>query len=174
MPEVIVISAVVVCKLSRSFNLAEAAARIPGMVLDEALDAGVQKRTDPHCTVLAFPHGELLVSGPQLPHTLMDVGEATAFLISDGTTVESSQIENVVCEAAVASTIDLPAAAESFGVGQPDLTHPEPRLELHFEDVGAKAAIFASGRVVVTGANDEDAINKVLGHVLNTLELELE
>jgi TATA-box binding protein (TBP) (component of TFIID and TFIIIB) len=174
MPDVIVVSAVVICRLSRPFNLAEACARIPGMAPDEALNAGVQKRAEPHCTVLAFPHGELLISGPQLPQTIIDVGEATAFLIADGMTVASSQVENVVCEAMVASSIDMAVAAESFGAGPPDQSLPEPRLEITFTDVGATAAIFPSGRVVVTGANDEEAINKILGHVLDTLGLELE
>jgi TATA-box binding protein (TBP) (component of TFIID and TFIIIB) len=174
MPEVIVVSATVICKLSRHFNLADVSVRVPGMVLDEALDAGVQRRTDPHCTVLAFPHGELLITGPQLPHTLLDVGEATAFLIANGTTVESSHVENVVCEASIASSIDLAAAAESLGVGLPDQAQPEPRLEITFTEVGATAAIFPSGRVVVTGANDEETINKVFGHILDTLGLELE
>ena len=43
MPEVVVVSPLSY-KLSRPFNLAEASARIPDMVLDGALDAGVQKR----------------------------------------------------------------------------------------------------------------------------------
>ncbi|MFH0815654.1 MAG: hypothetical protein V1934_02405 [Methanobacteriota archaeon] len=172
MPDVIVVSAVVVCKLSRPFNLADASARIPGMVSDEALGAGVQKRAEPQCTVLAFPHGELLITGPQLPHTLIGVGEATAFLISDDVIVESSQVENVVCEAKIASSIDLAAAAESFGIGPPDPSMQEPRLEIPFD--GAKAAIFPSGRIAVTGANDEEAINKVLVQILDTLGLELE
>jgi TATA-box binding protein (TBP) (component of TFIID and TFIIIB) len=174
MPDVIVVSAVVTCKLSGPFSLADACARVPGMVLDEALGAGVQRRAEPHCTVMAFPHGEILITGPQIPHTLLDVAEATAFLIADGMKVESSSVENVVCEATVATSIDLAAAAESFGLSPPDTAMPEPRLEIHFPEAGATSAVFASGRIVVTGANDEEAINKILGQVLDTLGLELE
>jgi TATA-box binding protein (TBP) (component of TFIID and TFIIIB) len=174
MPDVIVVSAVVACKLSGPFDLAQAPVRVPGMAVDRSLDAGVQKRQEPRCTVLAFPRGEILVTGPQLPHTLAGVGEATAFLLDEGLTVESSSVENIVCETTIAPSIDLAAAADAFGAEGCDPALPEPRLEVVFPETGVKAALFATGKVVLTGARDEETINGAIVHILETLGLDAE
>jgi hypothetical protein len=174
MPDVIVVSAVVVCKLSGPFELAQAPARVPGMSVDSALGAGVYRRPEPHCTILAFPHGELVISGPQLPHTLLGVGEATAFLLGDGLSVASSKVENMVCDAKLVPSIDLERAAEAFGADARDSSLPEPRLEVPIPETGATAALYASGRVVITGAKDEEAINETIHRILDALELDVE
>lgn len=174
MPDVVVVSAVVVCKLSGPFDLARAPETVPGMTVDEALGAGVLKRPDPQCTVLAFPHGEIIISGPQLPHTLVGVGEATAYLIGGGLAVESHRVENLVCDARIAHTIDLQFAADAFSVEGPSSPGPYPRIDVSFPAFGATAAIYPSGRVVITGARGEDEINDVILHLYETLGLDAE
>ena len=174
MPDVIVVSVVVVCKLSGPFELAQAPARVPGMSVDSSLDAGVFKRPEPRCTILAFPHGELVISGPQLPHTLVGVGEATAFLLGDGLFVASSKVENMVCDTRLAQAIDLDRATEAFGAEARDQALPEPRLEVPVSETGATVALYASGRVVITGAKDEQAINETLQRIIETLDIDAE
>ena len=144
------------------------------MAFDESMGAGVQKRTDPHCTVIAFAHGDLVVSGPQLPDTLIGVAEATAYLLDEKLKVVETHVENVVAETSLGQAVDLNAAAEAFGADPPGPGKADAFLELGFPETGAKMALFPSGRIVLNGAKTEEEINRMMQTVLDALGLELE
>jgi len=138
--------------------------KFPGMVF---------RLSKPKVAILMFSSGKLVVTGAKsLAQINMAVKRVVKELKKQGVKIERSpdiKIQNVVASANLGVEVNLEAAAE---VLENSMYEPEqfPGLIYRMDDPKVVLLIFSSGKLVCTGAKNEDDVKRAVDNIYKLLK----
>ena len=173
-PEVKIVNVVATVKVNQEINLRRILEKIPQAEYDPKRFPGlVYRLTKPRTAILIFGSGNMVITGAKAEE---DVYKAVDRLINTlvskrilSNAKPNIKIENVVASGNLRGTIDLEAAAEmlEYAIYEPE---EFPGLIYSMKEPRVVILLFASGKIVCTGARGERQVYKAVEKLKKELE----
>jgi len=173
-PEIKIVNVVATVKVNQEINLRRILEKIPQAEYDPKRFPGlVYRLTRPKTAILIFGSGNMVITGAKAEEDVYKaVDKLIKTLISKRIIKDAKpniKIENVVASGNLKGLIDLEKAAETleFAIYEPE---EFPGLIYSMKDPKVVILLFASGKIVCTGARGEKYIYEAIEKLRNELE----
>lgn len=173
-PEIKIVNVVATVKVDQEINLRRILEKIPQAEYDPKRFPGlVYRLTRPKTAILIFGSGNMVITGAKAEEDVYRAVDKLLNTLKSKRIISNAKpvikIENVVASGNLKGVIDLERAAESleFAIYEPE---EFPGLIYAMRDPNVVILLFASGKIVCTGARGEKLVYEAVYKLKRELE----
>ena len=160
--------------LDQTLDLGAVARTVSNVEYDpEEFPGLIYRLSKPRLTALIFNSGKMVITGAKSKNQLIDgFKKIIRAFVRHGIIIVGKpriQIQNIVASASLGVEVDLEKAALTLSNV---MYEPEqfPGLIHRMDDPKVVLLIFSSGKMVITGAKDEEEVNNAVNRIFNKLK----